>query len=121
MFNKFQRDKHLQNVKDLQRRKMISGYLKDDHFDHQIQLARKLASPSRAAVSAREESGLGFAKRETPVPNEAERITTQLEEEQKNNLARRKKKTMDLANRSRTRVQSWLTRLDYNHTMLDCK
>ena len=84
---------------------MVSGYLKDDHFDQRIEISRKLASPSRAAQTARQdESGLGMGSSKTPVPNEADKITSQLEEEEKSNLAKRKKRTFDLANRSRTRV-----------------
>ena len=104
MFNKYQRDKHLQNMKDLQRRKMITGYLKDEYFDQKIQLSRKLASPSRSVLATRhDESNLGFGM-DYQQPNEAERITVKLEEDQKNKMEKRRKRTLDLANRSRTRV-----------------
>ena len=83
---------------------MVSGYLKDEHFESRIEISRKLASPSRVAMSARDESGLGMANTTNPAPNEALNLTSQIDEEQKNNLAKRKKKNMDLANRSRTRV-----------------
>ena len=83
---------------------MVSGYLKDEHFESRIEISRKLASPSRIAMSARDESGLGMANNTASAPNEALNLTSQIDEEQKNNLAKRKRKNMDLANRSRTRV-----------------
>ena len=56
---------------------MVSGYLKDDHFDQRIEISRKLASPSRATMTARQdESGLGMGSSKTPVPNEADKITS---------------------------------------------
>ena len=47
MYNKYQRDKHIATIKDLTRRKMVTGYLKDAHFEDRLKVARQLASPTR--------------------------------------------------------------------------
>ena len=87
MFNKYQRDKHLTNIKDLTRRKMVTGYLNDDHFDNQINISRTLASPRKKAPEP-EADGMDRNKSVTPPPlNEADKLTLELEEAEKHMLA----------------------------------
>ena len=50
MFNKFQRDQQLKQVAELQKRRIVSGYLTDDKFDTPVGMQRTMASPRRAAI-----------------------------------------------------------------------
>ena len=121
MFNKFQRDKHLSNIKELTRRKMITGYLKDDKFNSQIEISRTMASPARGRMADKMEH-LRESTSLTPQPiNEVEKLTHDLQEQEKHMIIQRNKRTEELANRSKMRMQSWLGRLDYNVNKLDCK
>ena len=123
MFNKYTRDKHLNNIKELTKRKMVTGYLQDEKFNSAIELSRTLASPARrnaAAVSSARE--MNENKSITPPPlNETEKLSLELEELEKTMLKNRQKRKEDLANRSKMRMQTWLGRLDYNVNKLDCK
>ena len=51
MFNKFQRDQQVKRVTELQKRRNVSGYLRDDTFETSLGVQRILASPRRGESS----------------------------------------------------------------------
>ena len=48
MFNKYQRDQMVTRVTEMQKRKMVSGYLNDDIFEVSPAVERIMNSPKRA-------------------------------------------------------------------------
>ena len=48
MFNKYQRDQQVKKVAELQKRRMVSGYVRDEMFETSPATQRVLASPARA-------------------------------------------------------------------------
>ena len=121
MYNKYQRDKHLATIKDLTRRKMVTGYMRDAHFEDQLAVAKQLASPRRRQDGRVSPDQLRAQSLTPPPLTDAERLAQDLELKEKTQHDRRRKRTIDLANRSKMRMQSWLGRLDFNTQVLHCK
>ena len=48
MFNKYQRDQQVKKVAELQKRRMVSGYVRDEMFETSPSTQRVMASPARA-------------------------------------------------------------------------
>ena len=53
MFNKFQRDQQVKRVAEMQKRRQVSGYLRDDMFETSPSIHRLISrSPKRAEKGA---------------------------------------------------------------------
>ena len=48
MFNKYQRDQQVKRVTEMQKQRLVSGYLNDDKYEISPQVQRILNSPRRA-------------------------------------------------------------------------
>lgn len=149
MFNKYQRDLQAKRVAELQKQRVVSGYLRDDKFETSPALQRVLASPSRTIASspigmnAGVTSGSTLPEQKSINPNASQTSlnvspspvpgTTMigngltsangivLSEEAKRMIKIRSKRTNDLANRSRQRMQGWLSNVGPHDELLSSK
>ena len=117
MFNKFQRDNQIKIVEELQKRRQVSGYLKDDTFETSPATQRIINSPRRAAsIGGGPNSMLGQTASKLTDPNPSKdsfSATTLIPPPQTSSTANplsseaeklinaRMRRTNDLANRSR--------------------
>ena len=137
MFNKYQRDLQAKRVAELQKQRVVSGYLRDDKFETSPALQRVLASPSRTINSSpiggtTNQTGTALPEQKSINPNASQTSLNastspmpgshsmigngltaanglMLSDEAKRMIKIRSKRTNDLANRSRQRMQGWLS------------
>ena len=84
--------------------RMKSGYLNDDTFDPTPKVVRMMNSPARLRAGAGETEG-----EEKPSATKNEAVSPGLDPEALKMIKNRNKRNTDLANRSRQRMQGWLS------------
>ena len=118
MFNKYQRDQQIKRVQELNKQRMVSGYLNDDKFDPSPTVTRMLASPARARAA---EAGEGEGGQDEKPPQTDINASPGLNAEALRIIKARNKRNTDLANRSRQRMQGWLSQVGPPDELINCK
>ena len=116
----------------------MTGYLRDDIFETPLGVQRQMASPRREDPNTtRNTSSLSLQKPPISQQQSAQTLDQNLDKDLEAALrpagaalissdamkliTQRNKRTNDLANRSRQRVQTWLSTLAEPKTILTCK
>ena len=115
----------------------MSGYLRDEIFETPLGVQRQMASPRREEPDTRNASALSLQKPSPSVGQSQATLDQNLDKdlemamkpagaaiissEAMKLMTQRNKKNNDLANRSRQRVQTWLSTLGEPKQILSCK